>query len=188
MSWIQTFTGKRFDLRSPRAEDVCIEDISHALANICRFNGHTTRFYSVAEHSLRVAELLPDELKLAGLLHDAVEAYVGDVVAPFKRYLEVGFPKCATFADFESRILRLIFEKFEIEWPLAPAVHEADRVLRATEKRDLMTKCEHEWDEELPPPLPEEIPTLNVGPWASRREFTREFSRLRECVTQEAAQ
>ena len=73
--WIITASGKRFYLRRPTPADIDAGDVAHALAHICRFNGHTREFYSVAQHSILVSRLLPDELKLAGLLHDAAEAY-----------------------------------------------------------------------------------------------------------------
>lgn len=87
--WIQTFTGKQFWPLTPKAEDVCIEDIAHALAFKCRFGGHCKTFYSVAEHSCRVAEILRPEHQLIGLLHDAAEAYLPDVAAPIKSAIGV---------------------------------------------------------------------------------------------------
>ena len=79
--WMLTATGHRFFLNDPRPEDIHIEDIAHALANICRFGGHSRTFYSVAEHSILVAEILrqdsqPRHVIFAGLMHDAAEAYV----------------------------------------------------------------------------------------------------------------
>ena len=55
--WIQTFTGKRMYPLDPKPEDICIEDIAHALSNICRFTGHTKKFYSVGEHSINCLDL-----------------------------------------------------------------------------------------------------------------------------------
>ena len=70
---MQTYRGK-FNLLDPRAEDVSIEDIAHALTNLCRYNGHCRPFYSVAEHCVHVADLCRPELHYAALLHDAAEA------------------------------------------------------------------------------------------------------------------
>ena len=92
--WIITASGKRFYLRRPTPADIDAGDVAHALAHICRFNGHTREFYSVAQHSILVSRLLPDELKLAGLLHDAAEAYCGDMVKPLKNCLK-------DFAEYE---------------------------------------------------------------------------------------
>src|SRR5690349_18842227 len=87
--WIATFTGKRWFLTDPDPADVDIDDIAHALSMICRFGGHTKQFYSVAEHSVRVANAM--EIAgcgalacLHGLIHDAPEAYLGDIVRPLK--------------------------------------------------------------------------------------------------------
>lgn len=94
--WMQTFTGRQFWPMDPRPEDVCIEDIAHALSMICRYGGHTKKFYSVAEHSCRLAgyaeRVRPNTplLWLATLLHDASEAYLVDVPRPVKPFL-VGY-------------------------------------------------------------------------------------------------
>lgn len=88
-SWIETFTGKKFSLDKP---EFCKEDIAHALSQLCRYNGHCSEFYSVAEHSLLVSALVwhmggNKQQCLEGLLHDATEAYLSDVPAPFKQLL-----------------------------------------------------------------------------------------------------
>lgn len=82
---IQTFIGKLVDPLNLKMKDISIIDIAHCLSQLCRFTGHTNTFYSVAEHSLYVSHLLPDEWKLAGLLHDASEAYLCDLASPVKR-------------------------------------------------------------------------------------------------------
>jgi hypothetical protein len=71
---IRTYTGGMVNLTSLTPDQVILEDIAHALSNQCRFSGHTAQFYSVAEHSILCAEMVPDEMKLAALLHDASEA------------------------------------------------------------------------------------------------------------------
>jgi hypothetical protein len=73
-----TATGRRYYPADPRAEDVCLEDVAHHLAKLCRYNGAVQRFYSVAEHSVLVSRAVPPEYALHGLLHDAAEAYTGD--------------------------------------------------------------------------------------------------------------
>lgn len=84
MSWIQTFTGKKVFPFAMTPDQVCIEDIAHALALKCRFTGHCKRFYSIAEHSVRVSWLVRPEVQLAALLHDAAEAYLPDFARPLK--------------------------------------------------------------------------------------------------------
>ena len=84
---ILTLQGKLFDYRAPEQHTFCIDEIAHALSNLCRFTGHTRSFYSVAQHSVLVCDLAPPEHKLEALLHDAHEAYVGDVNSPLKQLL-----------------------------------------------------------------------------------------------------
>lgn len=84
---ILTLQGKLFDYRAPEHHTFCIDEIAHALSNLCRFTGHTRSFYSVAQHSVLVCDLAPPEHKLEALLHDAHEAYVGDVNSPLKALL-----------------------------------------------------------------------------------------------------
>lgn len=86
MATIETYTGKHFNFLEPKEEDVDIKDIAFSLANQCRFNGHVP-FFSVAEHSVAVAARLSPRLQLAGLLHDAAEAYLSDIPSPIKQYL-----------------------------------------------------------------------------------------------------
>jgi hypothetical protein len=122
---------------NPRAADVSISDIAHALAYQARFNGHTQYFYSVAQHSIYVSWMSP-ERELEGLLHDSAEAYVGDLVSPLKH--AVGMER---FCEIENDILRVIGQRFGLKLhPKCAAVHEADGRVLATEQRDLMVDHE----------------------------------------------
>jgi hypothetical protein len=103
--WIMTFTGKHFYPYSPIVEDIDIQDIAHALSQICRFGGHCSRFYSVAEHSILVSIRCPQELKLVGLLHDAAEAYLGDVPTPLKQ---------EWFQKTEHNLMMAIYKRFDL--------------------------------------------------------------------------
>jgi hypothetical protein len=108
--WIETFTGKQFWALDPRPDDICIEDIAHALSNICRFNGHCKHFYSVAQHSINVANRLKEkgydkDIQLYGLLHDASEAYLCDIPCPIKKYL-------SKYKKYETNLQNMIYEKF----------------------------------------------------------------------------
>ena len=132
-----TFTGRTFWPESPRVEDVHIEDIAHALSMLCRFGGHTRVFYSVAQHSVLVAQALMVEgfsalESLAGLLHDAGEAYLGDVVWPVKH---TGAMR--GYRDLEARTEAVIAEAFGVPYPLPVIVKHFDLALLVTEKRDL---------------------------------------------------
>lgn len=87
MSKILLHSGKMLDLSNPAYEDVDIDDIAHGLSNICRFNGSCPRFYSVAEHSILVSMMVPKPMAAVALLHDAHEAYIGDIVTPVKEII-----------------------------------------------------------------------------------------------------
>ena len=80
-------SGNYFDLQDPSASRFEVTDIAHALSNICRFTGHTQRFYSVAEHSVICSHMVPPEDAMAALMHDASEAFIGDVSTPLKSLL-----------------------------------------------------------------------------------------------------
>jgi len=132
--YIRTFTGRKCWPCDPRPEDICIEDIAHALSLLCRFTGHVREFYSVADHSLRVAELCSPENQLWGLLHDASEAYLADVARPVKRNAIFG----AYYKTVEKGLMKAICEKFELPEVEPPEVKEWDNILLRTEQRDLM--------------------------------------------------
>ena len=86
-AFVETYAGLSFRLETPVFR---IEDLAHSLSMLCRFNGHSRHFYSVAEHSLLVAGIMDEFLggnPLEGLLHDGTEAYLSDVPAPFKQLL-----------------------------------------------------------------------------------------------------
>jgi len=138
MTWILTRTGRRFDLLMPMADQVSTLDIAHALGNICRFNGHTSRPYSVAQHSLLVSSIVPAEHQLAALLHDATEAYVGDMVRPLKALLP-------DYSAIENGIWLVICERFNLDPQLPACIHEADMIALATERRDLMPEHGESW-------------------------------------------
>ena len=139
MNWILTSTGKRFDLYEPDADMIDPRDISHALAHLCRFNGHTREFYSVAQHSCIVAELVPEEHKLAALLHDATEAYLGDMTRPLKLWMP-------DYRGFEDVVWMRVCERFDLALNLPASVHHADLIALATERRDLMLTDPAIWD------------------------------------------
>lgn len=162
--------GRRFDLMNPGASDYSIETIAHALANQCRFNGNCREFYSVAQHSVLVSFVVPQEHALAGLLHDAAEAFIGDLTSPIKHMLP-------EFRLLEDRIERAVFEKFDLPFPLEDEVKRGDLVALATEKRDLIEETA-EW------PILEGIEADRVRinperPETARFNFLARFDQLR---------
>jgi len=135
-----TFSDKYIDPFDLKVEDIDLQAIAKALSNKCRFAGHTMDFYSVAQHSVVVSRCLEDrylvnqmeaeevkELLMWGLLHDAAEAYLGDIVKPMKPYLWVGDSRnFESFATHEDRILNRVAEAFQLHWPPPEAVWKAD--------------------------------------------------------------
>jgi len=147
--WVGTYTGKKFRPFAPRWEDVDIEDIAHSLSHQCRFNGHSDEFYSVAEHSIAVSHRVPAEDAMWGLLHDAAEAYVSDVVRPIKSRMAFlrGDGAIDMFRVVETNILRVIAAAFDLPWPMPASVEIADLRMLATERRNLFDGRQPAWDE-----------------------------------------
>jgi len=128
---IVTVSGNRINFLTPDPEMVSIIDIAYGLSNICRFAGHTRQYYSVAQHSVNVSLLIRPDLALEGLLHDAAEAYIGDVSSPLKQLLP-------EYREIEARVECAIREKFGIKGPPAPEVKTADLLALRSEHSRFM--------------------------------------------------
>jgi hypothetical protein len=129
--WIQTFTGKQFFPLEPDIELIDLMDIAHALSLQCRFAGHCRHFYSVGQHSLIVASLAPPEYILEALLHDAAEAYLGDISRPVKAFM-----RDYRFAEFRLRLA--IEERFSLKKDNQALIHRLDDTVLYWEGKYLM--------------------------------------------------
>jgi hypothetical protein len=138
MPAVSTRSGRRVALLNPSPSQIAIGDIAHGLAHQCRFNGQTNKFYSVAQHSVLVASILPRELRLAGLLHDASEAYLGDIVQPLKELLP-------DYQAIEAKFCEVLGTRFNVDLQPNDAIKHADLVVLATERRDLMPMDTADW-------------------------------------------
>jgi 5'-deoxynucleotidase YfbR-like HD superfamily hydrolase len=140
---MQTYTGKLIDLAMFGEDDVRLADISHALSIINRFTGHSKAPYSVAQHSVMVSKITPQEFALWGLLHDASEAYLGDMATPLKSLLP-------GYRELEEHVQKTIAKVFRLSWPMPPEVKQADLRALMAEKRDLIP-CQHDWGIDIEP-------------------------------------
>ncbi len=182
--WFQTFTGKRFYVTDPDPDDVDIRDIAHALSMICRFGGHTREFYSVAQHSVLCSWIVEDwarekgkddaYLRLCTLLHDASEAYLGDVVRPLKMGL-------LDYCDLESKMMRVIYSGLGIEYPTEAEykiIKKVDDIMLVSERRDLINHKNISWGNNLSGVTPVESKIL---PWSfdiAESVFLNEYNNL----------
>lgn len=163
MSWIQTYTGRKVDVTEGlSADDIDIEDIAHALSMQCRFGGHCEAFYSVAQHSVHVAEVVSDWMGEPGftfeaLLHDAAEAYLLDLPRPIKHA-----PALAEYRALDKRVDRVVRAHFGLPETMSAEVKEADEIMLATEALALMKHKANGWELRARP-----IPK-RIAPWSPR--------------------
>jgi len=166
-NWMQTATGRQFWPMDPRPHEVFIEDIAHAHAMICRFGGHCSRFYSVAEHSVLIARAAAHEHKLWALLHEAAEGYIGDKIRPLKPYL-------GGYREAEQKIMRAICVRFNLQLDLPPSIKALDLALLMDERDQAMVEPPQPWDVDVAP--------LGVtlefwSPARAKREFLSAFKK-----------
>jgi len=166
--WIQTWSGLRFSPLDPQRYGITIGDIAHALAYTCRFGGHCSRYYSVAEHSVYVSHHVPEGLALTGLLHDAAEAYLGDVPRPLK-------PMWRNYKTIERKVLQAICVRFSAEYP-DERVKRIDNAILATEAHVLMGQGLSGWHL---PENPLEISIAGWGPEEAERRFLERYHQIK---------
>lgn len=119
-NWIETHSGIKFYPLDPRKEEILVDDIIHAISKMCRFGGHSSKFYSVAEHSVLVYRYLKDTgasllTQFYGLIHDFTEAYLIDLPRPIKDMLP-------EYSKLEHELFKVIWDSFEI-----PDIQSADK-------------------------------------------------------------
>lgn len=128
MTWIMTRSGRHFDLLNPRSTEIKIDDIATGLSNICRFTGQLPCFYSVAQHCVMSSHIVHERFALEALLHDAQEAYVGDMSTPLKSMLP-------GYKEIEDKIESVIRSMLRLPSKQSPEVKQADLKMLATERR-----------------------------------------------------
>jgi uncharacterized protein len=162
-------SGEYFDFLDPASCAFDIEDIAHGLSHICRFAGHCREFYSVAQHSVYVSQIVPPEHAFAGLMHDAAEAFVGDVAKPLKDLL-------SEYRNIENSVEAALLARFNIATPLHPSIKEADIVMLATEQQQLMRNRD-DW-EYCRGRKPADIEITPMPPREARAFFLQRYAEL----------
>lgn len=166
-------SGHYFNLVEPDRSPILIEDIAHHLSHICRFNGATDGIYSVAQHSVHVSEIVPPQYQLTALLHDAAEAYTGDITSPMKEALGNAYRQ--VYARIEDAISR----RFNLPsaYVRSATIKRADLVMLATERHQLLPTTYYEWPcLEGIEPLDAKLPIWSPG--QARMEFMQRFLKL----------
>ena len=174
-SCITTVSGRFFDILKPEEYEYDIEEIATALSNLCRYTGHVNRFYSVAEHSVLVSRIVPVGLSLVGLLHDASEAYLGDVSSPLKKLL-------SEYRAIEERVEEAIARQFGLSFPYPAAVHEADKRLYWKEREEIANSGVRDrlWHQDLR--ATRKVEVVGMSPVMAKRMF---LSRYREIIREQ---
>lgn len=174
--FIITYRNHQFNPFNTTSDMIDILDIAHALSYTCRWGGHSDVFYSVAEHSLHVSKICEPygrDVALWGLLHDAAEAYLGDVPSPFKRDI-------SNYREVEDGVLRVIIEKFGLEWPMPKPVKFADGLMLGTEAKLIMRDPEWARDANRIIDPAFRLQPWNTAPKAVELEFLDRFMELHD--------
>lgn len=124
VTWSRVRSARKVDLEDPDPDDILLTDIAYSLARQYRFNGHVP--CSVAEHSMHVALLAPDSMMLEGLLHDAAEAYVGDVTLPVRNLI-------SGYEEIHDRVERAVAQSFGLDHPWPEEIDRFDHIATQTE-------------------------------------------------------
>lgn len=166
-----TISGKYFSILNPTVDMVDIDAIAHALSNLCRWGGHTHGFYSVAQHSVHVSNLVPPEHALAALLHDAAEAYVGDVIGPLKALIK-------DYAAIEDGIWKVIAEAFHVPYKMHPNIKDADLYALEIERYSLITMMPEDASKLAPRPKDMSSWWPPMSPDGAKEVFLYRFAQL----------
>lgn len=174
--WIETYTGKQFWFLNPRPEMFDIEDIAHALSMVCRYAGHVTRFYSVATHCCLIADQFEHDPQthLTALMHDAAEAYIGDMPSPLKQQIPA-------FRSVEALIEEALAETFGLTYPFPNELKVADLRITMDERQALKSQSTRLWAEDALTPLGVTIP--DWSPERAKAEFLDRYDVIqRRCA------
>lgn len=195
MSRIATYTRKQVDPLNLQPDDVCIEDIAHALSMKCRYSGHTAEFYSVAQHCVIAADAMCQSiphLALTMLLHDAAEAYIPDFARPVKNRFHVYIHDsiASNVSRLETDLLRTICQGLGLpNLPFSTTeVHYMDRVMLKTEKRDLWPGLAMDWGDDIESCMPLAYSITPCSAQLAESEFLAMYEYLKHAAFSETPQ
>lgn len=174
---MQTSGGYPFDLMNPTPEMVRPRDIVESLGRICRYGGHLKpgTYYSVAEHSTMCCFLAPEGLKREALLHDAAEAYYGDIIRPLKNLIKYHSEQRSGGLSIFDKIDLVVREALKLEKEIPKEVHEIDDRMIASEKMLVLSPQMFDWPTAKPY---DAMWLLNLGPKAATELFTMTWKEL----------
>ena len=135
-----TCSGVVFDILNPTEAMIKIEDIACSLSKVCRSGGQLNDFFSVAQHSIIVTAMAPDDLKGISLLHDSTESYIGDVIKPLKIVIE------SIYGPIEEKLGRLIFKKYKLDYSRLPEIKQYDNLALELEQEYFQHGDATNWD------------------------------------------
>lgn len=174
-AWISTVSGNQHWFYEPKPDNVTIEDIARHTSKMCRFGGALPVFYSVAQHMVMCAMMAPDGHKLAALLHDSAEAYIGDIPTPLK--MQLG----ESIFQIEAVALKVIGAKFGVSLdPLHPAVVEVDQRMLITEAMQIKKEDLTTWGEKYQKIQPYPMMLFPMTCEQAEEHYLRMFHQLTE--------
>lgn len=169
-SCITVYGGEYFDLLAPEKSDFDIEVIAHSLSRINRFTGHIVpENYSVAEHCVHVSNAVPEKYAFIGLMHDASEAFCGDVSSPLKKELD-------RYKEIENRVQEEMARYYGYEYPFPKEIHEADKRVYWAERRTVAPGRDGLWHQELR--ASRKVTPVGWRPNKAKKMFLKRFYEL----------
>lgn len=179
-TWMQTWSGNKVSILDPQIEDIDIDDIINSISKLCRFNGQCSIFYSVAQHCVEgshlAGKLFGEDIAREFLLHDATEAYVGDMIRPLKVHDKL-------FQEIEERFYGVIARRFNFPFEMTQECKYIDDVMVTWEKRDIMPNSDP-WPN-LPDITEYNFPKIEEWRWTTALRLYKERYRelFRENIT-----
>lgn len=172
-AWIQLANGERYNFLTPTDKALTLQVVAHALGNICRFTGHCSKFYSVAEHSVHVSRIVPKQHALAGLVHDAQECIVGDCNRPLKNELP-------GYKAIEDANWKVFARFFGVAYELPKEVKLADNQMLLAEYQQIMVRNpKNPWNATwLDGVYAAPVKVQCWSPTRARREFIKRFHEI----------